>query len=228
MIYFGKVSFYLGGEKLKNIYRIFFYFTRPVFSGRLIRPLAALLMIFLCLSALSPSALSAQEAGEAPENIPESSILLGGETPGLSPPPPGASISLILRMLLILLLAAAAIYGVVYFLKRSSRPLEQRDPNVRLLSSVHLGSNRFVHVVAVGTRVWFLGASDGGVNLITEIEDQDAINALFLEESRKSAQRGGKIQDFKALLRRLGLPLDNRVPGADDIRKRRDRLKGFK
>jgi flagellar protein FliO/FliZ len=226
----------LGGEKLKQSYRIFFYFSRCFLSGGLIRLFSVLLIALLCLWAVPPSSLAAQEGGagdeavpgEALENTPESSILLGGETPGIPPAAPGASVSLILRMLLVLLLAAAAIYGVVYLFKRGARPSELRDPNVKLLSSIHLGSNRFIHLVAVGAKVWLLGASDGGVNLITEIEDQDAINAMFLEESRRSAQGGGKIPDFKAMLRRLGIPVDNQVPGADAIRKRRERLKGFK
>jgi flagellar protein FliO/FliZ len=224
----------LGGEKLKKKHEKFFYNARRVLTGGWIRLLTVLLIALFCLGALPPAFLSAQEtetgeeAAGSLENIPESSILLGGETPDIPPDTPGLSVSPILRMLLILLLAAAAIYGVVYLLKRSSRPSELRDPNVKVLSSVHLGSNRFAHVLAVGTRVWLLGASDGGVNLITEIEDQDAVNALFLEESRRSAQGGSKIQDFKAMLRRLGLPVDNRVPGADNIRQRRDRLKRFK
>jgi flagellar protein FliO/FliZ len=205
-------------------------------SGGLFRLFPVPLIVFLCLWTIHPSFLSAQETGTGDEAVPggtvesisESSILLGDDAPGVPPASSGASASLILRMLLILLLAAAAIYGVVYFLKRASRPAEPRDPNVKLLSSVHLGSNRFVHLVAVGTRVWFLGSGDGGVNLITEIEDQDVINALFLEESRRSAQGGAKGPDFKAILRRLGFPVDNRVPGADNIRKRRERLGGFK
>jgi flagellar protein FliO/FliZ len=240
-----RVSFYLGGEKLKNTDGKFFYtgsfpkapvpgkrplnsLARRVFAEGPVRPPALSLIALLCLLAFPLPFLSAQEAAGDLETVPESSIFLGDESPAIPPAAPGASVSLILRMLLILLLAAAAIYGVVYFLKRGSRPAEQRDPNVRILSSVHLGSNRFVHVVAVGARVWLLGAGDGGVNLLTEIDDQDAVNALFLEESRRSAQGEGKIQDFKAILRRLGLSVDNRVPGADNIRRRRDRLKGFK
>jgi flagellar protein FliO/FliZ len=224
----------LGGEKLSNVRPKFFYDSHRFLSGGF-RLFSMLLILLLCLWALPPPLLFAQEtaAGEEtaprpPESIPESSILLGEEASGVPPAPPGASASLILRMLLVLALAAAAIYGVVYFLKRASRPAEQRDPNVKLLSSVHLGSNRFVHVVSVGTRVWLLGAGDGGVNLITEIEDQDAINAMFLEESQRSARSGGKILNFKAMLSRLGLPVDDRVPGADSIRNRRERLKGFK
>jgi flagellar protein FliO/FliZ len=180
---------------------------------------------------MGPSLLFAQEAGveagtEAGAVSPETSIILGEDAPGL-PAAPGSSAGPILRMLLVLVLAAAAIYGVVYFLKRASRPQEQRDPHVKILSSVHLGSNRFVYVVSVGSRAWLLGGGGDGLNLISEIEDQDAISAMVLAEARRTGQ-GGKFPNFKSMLRRLGVPVDDQVPGADNIRKRRERLKGFK
>jgi flagellar protein FliO/FliZ len=177
--------------------------------------------------------LFAQDAGTgaAPDAAgavsPESAIILGEDSPGVPAAAPGSTAGPILRMLLVLVLAAAAVYGVVYFLKRASRPPEQRDPHVKILSSVHLGSNRFVYVVSVGGRAWLLGGGDGGLNLISEIEDQDTINAMILAETRRTGQ-GGKFPDFKSMLRRLGVPVDDHVPGADNIRKRRERLKGFK
>ncbi|MDR1100618.1 MAG: flagellar biosynthetic protein FliO [Treponema sp.] len=194
--------------------------------------------MFVLILAVYTPALS-QDLGpgdEAPVNTAEDTIILGEEaiilgedTPGVPVTVPGTSAGLILRMLLILALAAAAVYGVVYFIKRASRPSERRDPNVKLLSSVHLGSNRFVHALAVGTKVWLLGAGDSGVNLIAEIEDPDTVNAMLLEESRRSAEAApGGFLDFKAMLRRFGIPVDKQVPGADNIRKRRDRLRGLK
>jgi flagellar protein FliO/FliZ len=203
-----------------------------------IRLFCAALAISAVLAAVRPPALSAQEQGDGtagteaagvPVGAPEDAIVLGEDAPGLSPAPPGASVSLILRMLLILILAAAAIYGVVYFLKRASRPQERRDPNVKLLATVHLGGNRFVHAVSVGSKAWLLGAGDAGVNLIAEIEDPDAVNAMLLEESRRSAEAGsGRFPDFRALIRRMGLPVDTSIPGPDRIRKSRERLKEFK
>jgi flagellar protein FliO/FliZ len=199
-----------------------------------------ILPVVLLILCMGPSLLFAQDAGteagavpdaagvEAGTVNPEAAIVFGDEAPGISPAAPGVSVFLILRMLLVLVFAAAAIYGVVYFLKRASRPAEPRDPNLRILSSVHLGANRFIHAVAVGSRVLLLGAGDGGVTLITEIDDQDAVNAMLLEDSRKSAEAAsGRFPDFKALLRRFGVQAGGRPPGVDTIRKRRERLKGL-
>ncbi|GHV95118.1 hypothetical protein AGMMS50293_14380 [Spirochaetia bacterium] len=142
--------------------------------------------------------------------------------------PRASSTGTVLRMVFTLALAAAAIYGVVYFIKRSSKRTEPANPFLKILASAHLGSNRYAHVVAVGSKAWLLGAAEGGVNLIAEIEDKDILNAMFLEDSRKSAGSvTGRFLDFKAMLRRFGMPVEGGAPGADNIRKRRERLKGL-
>jgi flagellar protein FliO/FliZ len=133
-------------------------------------------------------------------------------------------------MVLVLVLAALAIYGVVFFLKRLGRPAEQRDPYLKVLASAHLGSNRFVYVVSVGSRAWLVGAADNGVSLIAEVDDQEAVDAMRLDDSRKSAETGSRFLDFKTMLRRLSggnFPENSGSPSADNVRKRRERLRGL-
>jgi flagellar protein FliO/FliZ len=143
-------------------------------------------------------------------------------------PPAGPSIWAVIRMLLTLALAAAAIYGVVYIFKRAAKPSAAADPFLKILATAHLGSNRYAHIVNVADKAWLLGSSDGGVNLIGEIDNKDVLNAMLLEESRKSAETAqGRFGDFMAILRRLGVRAEAHSPGADDIRKRRERLKGL-
>jgi flagellar protein FliO/FliZ len=231
----------LGGEKLKK--NLFVYQSRIlVYLFRLV-----LGMVF-CLFPLSFS--EAQEAGPSPAALPgeaapsspeeeasgEEALILGEDSPALPVSPQGpVSFFVILRTILVLLLAAAAIYGLVYFLKRVARPRESRDPNLRILASVHLGQNRFIHAVILGSRVWLVGSSEGGLSHIADIEEQEAIDALLLEESRRNASAGpGRFLDFRAMLRRFssssGGPPEDGFTGssaADNIRRRRDRLKGL-
>jgi flagellar protein FliO/FliZ len=141
-------------------------------------------------------------------------------------PQSGPSIWAAVRMVLILSLAAAAIYGVVFFIKRSSKQNTEDDPFLKILASVNLGSNRYAYVVAVGSKAWLLGSSDGGVNPIGEIDDKDVINAMLLESSRRSAgNAAGRFPDFMSIMRRFGVSAETRAPNADDIRKRRERIK---
>ena len=140
----------------------------------------------------------------------------------------GPSIWDAFRMILILGLAAAAIYGVVYFIKRSSKPAVAADPFLKILASAHLGSNRYAHIISAGGKAWLLGSSDGGVNLIGEVDDKDTINAMLLEESRKSTEENkSRFPDFMSILRRMGTQAEKNTPGAEDLRKRRERLKGL-
>jgi flagellar protein FliO/FliZ len=130
-------------------------------------------------------------------------------------------------MLLILVLAALAVYGVVFFLKRLTRPAEHQDPHLKVLASAPLGTSRFVYVVSVGSRAWLVGAAENGVSLIAEIDDQEAVDAMRLDDSRKSAETGSRFPDFKTLMRRFGggdFPADSGGPSADNLRKRRERM----
>jgi len=141
-------------------------------------------------------------------------------------PQSGPSVWAAVRMVLILALSAAAIYGVVFFIKRSFKQPVENDPFLKILASVHLGSNRFAYVIAVGSKAWLLGSSDGGVNLIGEIDDKDVINAMLLEASKKSAEAvTGRLPDFMSIMRKFGVPAETRAPAADDIRKHRERIK---
>jgi len=175
--------------------------------------------------------LQEQESPEEQERNPragEGGIFLDGSDSGdTAAANTGMSTWTVVRMVLTLALAAAAIYGVVFFIRRSSKKTVYNDPFLKILSNAPLGQNRYVHIVAVGSKAWLLGSSDGGVNLIDEIEDKDVLNAMLLEDSKKGSETPGQFPDFLSVLRRLGVRSEARTTGADEIRKRRERLKGL-
>ncbi|MDR1837153.1 MAG: flagellar biosynthetic protein FliO [Treponema sp.] len=189
---------------------------------------------FVSISSISAQEVSQQEVydGQAPSSAENENPLRAAEQAitigagNAAQTAEGSSIWVVIRMILVLALAAAAVYGVVFFIKRSSKQAASSDPFLKVLATSYLGSNRYAHIVAVGSKAWLLGSSDGGVNLIGEIDDKDIINAMLLEESVKSAQATqGHSPDFITMLRRLGAPAEARTPAAGDIRKRRERLK---
>jgi len=223
---------YLGGEKLKL-------------------SLFALLVLSVGFLVQIPLISAQEEAaqgfggGAAGEEAPlaavdplraaEQAISIGDDvqTPA---PASGSSTWAVIRMVLVLALAAAAVYGAVFFIKKSSRQTAADDPFLKILASSHLGSNRYAHIVSVGGKAWLLGSSDGGVNLIGEIDDKDVINAMLLEDSKRIAMPPtggaptggtGPLLDFKAILGKLGFSAKNEESGPDQIRKRSERLKGL-
>jgi flagellar protein FliO/FliZ len=169
---------------------------------------------------------------EDPITIAERALPLGGGAEGTAAtgPAPAGALS-ILRVLLTLVLAAAAIYGLVYLIKRFSRGGSAQDPFLKVLASTSLGTNRGVHILSVGSQAWLVGSAESGVSLISEIQDKDTLDAMLLEDSRRTAESpsgGGRFPDFKAMLRRLGMPVDSGAPpGPEDIRKHGERLKGL-
>ena len=199
----------------------------------------AVVVVYILVSVffLSP-VLSAQETeGETVLSVPaedplvaaERALTLGENTPGDAAGPAVGTVTpfLLLRIVLMLLVVAAAIYGVIWFLKRAARSSPGGNPYLKVLSSASLGGGRFVHVVALGSQAWLVGAGEGGTRLIAELRDQDVLNAMLLEYSRRDEAGGGRFDNFKSLLRRFGIEHGGRPPGADSIRRRRDRIQGL-
>jgi flagellar protein FliO/FliZ len=166
-----------------------------------------------------------------PITVAEQSLLLGEGGAGTAQPGAATSAWGIFRVILTLALAAAAIYGLVYLVKRAARGGRRQDPFLKVLASTPIATNRSVHIIAAGSQAWLVGAAENGVNLISEIQDKDLLNAIFLEDSRKSADSnnlgGGRFPDFGSLLRRFGVSVEAGPPGPDNIRKRREKLKGL-
>ena len=190
-----------------------------------LRALLVLLLLGAGFPIIQPPTIHAQ-AETDPILAAEQAIVFDDSPAAVSPI--GPTTGAVIRMVLTLALVAAAIYGVVFFMKRASRRVEVNDPFLKVLASAHLGSNRHAHVVAVGSRAWLLGASEGGVSLIGEIEDKDILNAMLLDESQKNAEApSGRGLDFKTILRRLGTPLGSHTGNAQSIRAYRERLKGM-
>ena len=174
------------------------------------------------------SQVETDAVSEDPLRAAERAYTFDTQTEGEAQPLGNSSIWAIIRMILALALAAGAIYGVVFFIKRSSKKTSDSNPFLKILATAHLGTNRYAHIVAVGSKAWLLGSSDGGVNLIGEIDDKDTVNAMLLEDSKKTEEGSqNRFPDFLSMLRRLGAPAESRSSGVDDIKKRRERLKGL-
>ena len=174
---------------------------------------------------------NAAAGGVATPRVDESTLVIG-ESEAIPAPSSGSSFFIILRMVLVLALAALAVYGVVFFIKRMSRPQEARDPNLKVLARTALSSDTYAAVISVGHKAWLVAGGSGNVNLIAEIDETEPLETMLLEEERKGAEAGNRpIMDFRSLLSkfgsssRKGQSTENNS-FADKIRKQRERLKG--
>jgi flagellar protein FliO/FliZ len=213
----------LGGEKLYR-FNINFFAALLAAAGLF----AGNLHILSAQTPGSSDSVPQAETVPAAEPNPESLIVFNAQEEGEAVSAPEAlSGFAALRVVLVLALSAAAIYGVVFFVRRLAKPPEQASPYLKTLARIPIGSGSAVAVVALGTRAWLVGvgAGDGGVSLIAEIEDQETVDAMLLDHSRNgSGTAAAGALNFSALLRRLGGGNNDKRFGAASLRKRRERL----
>jgi len=176
-----------------------------------------------------------QLTAQSREAVDETAIILGETTPASPVGDSGSSVFVMLRMILVLALAALAIYGVVFFIKRLTKPRQIRDPHLKILARIPLSNDTYAAVLSVGAKAWLVGGGSGGVNLISEIDEIESLETMLIDDARKTAEEGaGPVLSFRALLERFkkapnppGSGDDQNVSNADSLRKQRERLKGL-
>ncbi|MCL1815958.1 MAG: flagellar biosynthetic protein FliO [Treponema sp.] len=148
------------------------------------------------------------------------------ETAGAAPRSPSSAFA-IFRMVLVLALVAGLIYLVVYFFRRLGKPQVSQNPHLKILASTHLGNGRYVHVVSVGKEAWLIGSGEGGVNHIAGLSDQEAVDAMVLEASKKSAETPEPF-NFQTLVQKFSGGLSAKEQDRlEKMRSRRERFKRF-
>ena len=104
---------------------------------------------------------------------------------------------LFVRMILVLLIVVACIYAVFYFVKKSTNTGNQTDPYLKKVASITLSPGKSVQVITLQNHCYILGVSDSAVQLISDLEDKDLIDAMNLNAD---AEPTGKVKDFASML----------------------------
>ncbi len=134
-----------------------------------------------------------------------------------------------LRMVLVLGGVIAAIYGIFFLLKRVGNPKSQPNNLITVLTTQNLQGSRALHLIEVGNEVYLVGSSDGGVNLVSRIEDGETLDQIRLYRSEVIA--GGKSfqQALKGFFHKETVPeaADSMQDGALFLQKQRERLKNM-
>ena len=104
---------------------------------------------------------------------------------------------LFVRMILVLLVVVCCIYAVFYFVKKSTNPANETDPFLKKVASITLSPGKSVQVITLQNHCYILGVSDSNVQLISELDDKDLIDAMNLEADKESS---GSVKDFASLL----------------------------
>ncbi|HET6485399.1 MAG TPA: flagellar biosynthetic protein FliO [Spirochaetia bacterium] len=167
---------------------------------------------------------SSQQINESDLTLPDSGAPAAG---GAAAPASSGGVSTwdFVRMLLILAAVVGVIYLLFWLLRRGAGRRIQENSLIRVLGSRNLAGNRSLHLVEVGKSVFLVGAADGGVDLISEIKDQESLDAVHLSaaEERPSARR-----TFQQTLGEIFRPAKSSISLTESVgllRRQRDRLR---
>jgi len=90
------------------------------------------------------------------------------------------------RMILVLACVLGIIYLLFWLLRRGAGKRVQENDLIRVLGSRGLSGSRSLHLVEVGSAVYLVGSSDGGVELISEITDKETLDSLRLRAAEEA------------------------------------------
>jgi flagellar biogenesis protein FliO len=128
------------------------------------------------------------------------------------------------RMLLILVGVVLFIYLLFWLLRKGSKKKIQENEIISVLGSRTLSGNRALHLVEVGSSVFLVGSSEGGVQLISEITEKESLDSVRLKAAEQPAVR----RTFQQLLSEIFKPAAKPFSVGDGVgilRGQRDRLK---
>ena len=77
--------------------------------------------------------------------------------------------------------------GVYYIFKYISKKqgfLPVSTNIIKLISTVPVGTNRFVQLIEVGTHYYLIGSTESGITLLSEISDNESINMIKIQQNK--------------------------------------------
>lgn len=159
-------------------------------------------VLFLCIVFLSVFSVSAQnnlpdEKNQLIENteksFDESSVLLEEDGQFSGQPKSSSTFFLLLRMVLFLAVVVACIFFVFRFMKKTMAVPDNDDMFMRIVSTLNLSPSKSVQIVTLTDKYAFLiGVSDDSVNLISQIDDQELIQAMNLYSDKQKKTKKPK------------------------------------
>ncbi|QTQ16314.1 FliO/MopB family protein [Treponema parvum] len=212
------------------------------------KKLKAVLFFYACAFALAHAQNAASNLpAEALQGSPESEIVISGQPESSSSLEAALPIkseqearrsqsystfSVFIRMILVLIFVVALMYVIVRFMRNGLRRPENKDPFLRLVSSVSLSPGKSVQVFTLLDHAYIVGVSDSSVNLIDKIDDKDLIDSMNLyADKNENSSRPKNFNDILALFMPNSAENKNvfkksAQTAADLLKKQRERLNG--
>ena len=134
----------------------------------------------------------------------------------------------VIRMVLVLGGVLGVIYLLFFLLKKIGSPTTGDTGSlINIISTKNLTGSSALHLVKIGTQYFLIGASDGGIHLVSEITDKETLDQINLENP--SVSSGTK--SFSGIIKGLLGGSNNwgRLSGVSNkfLKDQKDRLKNM-
>jgi len=134
---------------------------------------------------------SAPENGGDPkaksESPPPSEAAKRGEALFQSPEAPPSFFEVVLKFVVMMGVMLGFLYGVLRFLKSRSGSLMAGGELMRVVASLPLIGGKQLQIIDLAGKLYVLGVSDHGVNLITSVEDARTVEKIRLYEASRAS-----------------------------------------
>ncbi len=181
-------------------------------------------------SGTQPAAGTGGGTSAARPQLSESQIPLGSSVPAAGGTPvraTGGGVTTwdFVRMLIILAAIIGLIYLLFWLLRRGAGRKVQENDLIRVLGSRSLASNRALHLVEVGSSIYLVGSSEGGVELVAEITEKESLDSVRLAAAEQAPATRRNFQQVLSEIFRPAKKSYSVGEGVGFLRGQRDRLK---
>lgn len=102
-----------------------------------------------------------------------------------------------MRMIFVLIGIIALIYAFVWALRKFSTPKAKEDLYLKEVANLTLSPGKSVRVISLKDKAYIIGVTDSSINLITEVQDKELIDAMNLNAEQSANE---KPKDFSTML----------------------------
>ena len=108
-----------------------------------------------------------------------------------------STFGLFMRMIFVLIGIIALIYAFVWALRKFSTPKAKEDLYLKEVANLTLSPGKIVRVISLKEKAYIIGVTDSSINLITEVQDKELIDAMNLNAEQSANE---KPKDFSTML----------------------------
>ena len=134
-----------------------------------------------------------------------------------------------IKTILILGIFGGVVYYVIKYISKKQGLSFPKLDIIQIITSIPVGTNRFLQIIEVGNKYYLIGSTDSNVNLLAEITDKDTLNIIKVMKNKENIIK--KPPTFAYFMNNLLGGVKNRKisdVSADFLKKQKDRLKNFK